>query len=92
MKQGNSVPFSSDQGGYLTHAKIKWPFWTITNEAELRRIRPHDIRHSFASQLIIEGVHLRKVQVLLGHSTIKMTELYSHLAPNDTQDAVNLLD
>ncbi|HIF79576.1 MAG TPA: site-specific integrase [Gammaproteobacteria bacterium] len=54
--------------------------------------RIHDLRHTFASWLVTEGVPLLKVSRLLGHSTIKMTERYAHFAPDNLKSAVSLLD
>jgi integrase len=51
----------------------------------------HDIRHSFASQLVTKGVPLKVIQELLGHSTIQMTERYAHLAPSATRNAIRVL-
>jgi integrase len=51
----------------------------------------HDLRHSFASQLVCASVPLRQVQVWLGHSTIAMTERYAHLAPGGAS-AIHVLD
>jgi len=48
----------------------------------------HDLRHTFISHLVMQGVPLRTVQVLAGHSTIRVTEQYSHLSPNYMVDAV----
>jgi hypothetical protein len=52
--------------------------------AGLRRIKWHELRHSFASILTSGGAPLRVVQSLLGHSSIRMTERYPHLAPGQS--------
>jgi integrase len=49
--------------------------------ARCHKIRFHDLRHTCASLLVMAGVSLRAVQQQLGHSTITVTEKYSHLAP-----------
>lgn len=51
-----------------------------------------DMRHTFASWLVSEGVELIKVRDLLVHSPIRMTERYAHLAPNRLHEAVSVLD
>lgn len=52
----------------------------------------HDTRHTFCSQLVLRGVHLRKVQQLAGHSTIRTTERYAKLLVTDLADDVRLLE
>lgn len=51
----------------------------------------HKLRHTFASQLVQNGVDLYTVSKLLGHRTIQMTEIYAHLAPQTLQDAIKKL-
>lgn len=51
----------------------------------------HKLRHTFASHLVQAGVDLYRVSKLLGHSSIKMTEIYAHLAPADLVAAVKKL-
>jgi integrase len=51
----------------------------------------HVLRHTFASHLVMRGVPIRTVQALLGHSTVQMTERYSHVADDALVDAVELL-
>ena len=53
---------------------------------------PHELRHTFISHLVMQGVPLRTVQVLAGHKTISVTEQYAHLAPNHMADMVSGLD
>jgi integrase len=51
----------------------------------------HTLRHTYASWLVMSGVDLYTVQKLMGHSTISMTERYSHLAPDHLKKAVKML-
>lgn len=51
----------------------------------------HKLRHTFASHLVQAGVDLYRVSKLLGHSSIKMTEIYAHLAPSDLRASVDKL-
>lgn len=52
----------------------------------------HNLRHSFASNLVSMGTDLYRVQLLLGHKTQKMTQRYSHMRPDDLRAAINKLD
>jgi integrase len=60
--------------------------------AGLRKVRWHDLRHSFASQLVVKGVPIRQVQEWLGHATVTMTMRYAHLAPNGNNDLIAVLE
>ncbi len=52
----------------------------------------HDLRHTFASHLVMAGVPLLTVAELLGHKDIEMTKRYSHLSPYHKAKAVSVLD
>ncbi len=53
----------------------------LAPRAGVKTIRFHDLRHSFASIYMMQGGNLYKLQRMLGHSTIQMTERYSHMSP-----------
>jgi integrase len=55
-------------------------------------VRFHDLRHAFASWLVMRQMDMRTVLELLGHRDIRMTMRYSHLAPDHVRHAVQVLD
>jgi integrase len=57
-----------------------------------RHIRFHDLRHTFASHLVMSGVDLFTVSQLLGHSDVAMTQRYAHLSPDHKRRAMERLD
>jgi integrase len=67
-------------------------FTRLTEKVKITDVRFHDLRHTFASHLVMNGVDLKTVQELLGHANINMTMRYSHLAPVHRAKAVKVLD
>lgn len=78
--------FPGKCGNRLNNVKKAWA--GITKAAGLTDFRFHDLRHSFASRLVMVGVDLNTVRELLGHADIKMTLRYAHLAPEHKAQAV----
>jgi integrase len=84
--------FSDADGRALRLDQLHERLWGACRRAGLRKIRWHDLRHSFASQLASRGVPLRQVQEWLGHSTITMTMRYAHLAPGGGAELIRALE
>ena len=81
---------SPQTGGIMDNCYSSWK--DVLKKAKITKFRWHDMRHNFASQLVMKGVDLNTVRELMTHSEIEMTLRYAHLAPEKTKEAVNLLD
>ncbi len=86
---GEYVFPSPDTGGPLDNCRNTWR--AILKAAGIKNFRWHDMRHDFASQLVMRGVDLNTVRELMTHSDIKTTLIYAHLAPEKKKSAVDLL-
>jgi integrase len=71
---------------------VRRSFNTAVKKVGIQDFRFHDLRHTFASRLVMKGVNLKTVQELLGHKDIKMTMRYAHLAEDYKVQAVKALD
>jgi site-specific recombinase XerD len=88
-----SYVFESPHAEKRCSLRISKSFKRCVREAGLgEQYTLHTLRHTFASYLVQAGVSLYIVSKLLGHSNIKTTEIYAHLAPETFHDAVSLIN
>jgi integrase len=87
-----------DDSGYVspgtpTDRERDWRRWfeQAVREAGISDFCWHDLRHTFASRLVMAGVDLRTVAELLGHKTLAMVMRYAHLAPGHMREAIERL-
>lgn len=86
--------FCNEVGGLLhPHNLRDRIFYGLLTKAKLRKVRFHDLRHTFASLLLQQGESLVYVKEQMGHSSIQVTvDLYGHLIPGGNKQAVDRLD
>ena len=88
--EGNPYIFPSEITGRPSPS-LYFPWDRIRERAALYSVRLHDLRHSFASFLVNQGISLYVVQGLLGHSHARTTQRYAHLAQETLLDAAQLV-
>lgn len=89
---------TKNEVGYVFPAKdnekledVKTAWQNLLKRAKIVGFRWHDMRHDFASRLVMKGAPLIAVRELLGHTDFKMTLRYAHLAPDATAAAIDLI-
>jgi site-specific recombinase XerD len=85
--------FEGPRGTFYSASSIRKIFYRAKGMAGVRKqATVHTLRHSFATHLLENGTNLRYIQVLLGHSSSKTTEIYTHVAQSDLTNIISPLD
>jgi hypothetical protein len=85
--------FTSTIGTPIEVGNLRRQFWKLLDKAGLPRMRFHDLRHSCASLLLVQGVPARVVMETLGHSNISITmDTYTHALPELQRQAADAMD
>jgi integrase len=85
--------FTSTIGTPIEVGNPRRSFWRLLEKAGLPRMRFHDLRHSCASLLLVQGVPARVVMETLGHSNISITmDTYTHVLPELQRQAAEAMD
>jgi integrase len=73
-------------------SEVKRSFKKALDDAGIEDCRFHDLRHTFASHMVMRGASIKEVQEILGHKSLTMTVRYAHLSQEHKKKAVNLLN
>ena len=81
--------YSSKTNGYVTPNTVSSYFTKIKKDLELKTLSPHKLRHTYATMLINNGADMNSVRLLLGHSTLNMTQRYIQMTNNKLKNINN---
>ena len=90
---GNDLVFSSVDGTPMDPGTLTHNFARIARKTGLPGVRFHDLRHTFASLMLLGGIHPKIVSEMLGHASVAFTlDVYSHVIPGMQKAAMRRLD
>ena len=92
IKKDSGYVFTNNENQKLSRRRVEENFQRLIKQSGINYCKPHDLRHTYASHLVMSGVDLRTVKELLGHSSINTTMIYSHLSKPHIKKAVGMLN
>ena len=91
--QGREHKFVFSKEKPLTTRNIQKIMYGLRKRSGIhKKITPHTLRHSYATHLLEQGTDIRTIQVLLGHSSLNTTSLYTHISSDQIKKIQNPLD
>lgn len=87
----DDLVFTEDSGGYMREKRLYRLVVDAGARALNRHVRPHMLRHTFASRAYQEGVPAQVIQMWLGHADITTTQRYAHVRPETGRDLIERL-
>jgi len=78
----------TQKSGRMTEAQARKDVKEVARKAGIGWIHPHSLRHFYATNLLKHGIHVKIVQIILGHSNIKTTSRYLHAVEYDIRQAI----
>src|SRR5713226_3130337 len=89
---GLLFPCANDPLRPIHHSTVQRALKLAVRRAGLtKRVSPRTLRHSFATHLMEQGMNLRVIQILLGHSHTRTTEIYTHVSPANARSPLDLI-
>jgi integrase/recombinase XerD len=89
----NDLIFTGESGGFYSGSSLQKVFKRAKVQAKINKpVTLHTLRHSYATHLLEAGVNLRYIQEILGHSSPKTTEIYTHVSSEDYKKIVSPID
>jgi len=92
MDRSNEFVFPNRNGKRIDDAQVQIAFTEAVKRSGIEDFHFQDLRHTFASNLVMQGAELNDVRELLGHKKMDMTLRYAHLSPKHKRKVVNILD
>jgi len=93
QKQANQEYLFTSKNGQLTSRNLQKIVKTAVKIAGIKKdVHPHTLRHSFATHLLEDGIDIRKIQELLGHTDLSTTQIYTHISTEELKKIKSPID